>query len=267
MLEFDPTTARDLSRLASAAYDIVPFGMPFGDTQLGHLGNIFQDDENVIVAYRGSRLPWNVSTLPNLIASGDDWLNVNFNFAQTAALGGKVHRGFWERSNRTWTDLLAWVRQNRRGRRLWITGHSMGGALAVLAGQRFIDAGIGPTGVYAFGAPMVGDAAFAERYAAPLFCVENQHDIIPHLPFDGSLIDWLPGALARRLARFAVGDGFAAVGEVQWIMPNGEVAQYGGTLLERGIRFGSLVANLERWVTDHCVTKHVRALGGEAAGK
>ena len=261
MTAFNPGFAKSLARLASDAYAPTPHGMSFGDAQLGHLGNVFQDDENVIVAYRGSRVPRGADTLPELLIAGDDWLGVNFQFGQTKALGGMVHRGFWERSERTWPDLLAWVRRNLNGRRLWVTGHSMGGALAILAGQRFAEVGIPPAGVYAFGAPMVGDEAFRDAYAAPLFCVEHRHDIIPHLPFGGRLLKWLPAPLKRGLSKFIVSDGYTAVGEIHWITPGGELVPYSGSTVESVLRGGLLMANRGSWVPDHWVEKHTGFLG------
>ncbi len=76
--------------------------------------------------------------------------------------------------------------------RLYITGHSLGGALAVLAAAYLYrahpDAQINKVlgGVYTFGQPMVGDAAFAascDRDFGPLLFRHIFHnDIVPHWP-------------------------------------------------------------------------------------
>ena len=75
-----------------------------------------------------------------------------------------VHRGFFLSMDVLWPELfdrLAELEGN-----LYITGHSLGGAMAVLAGRRILDSGLkSPTlqGVYTFGQPMVGNAKFAEQ--------------------------------------------------------------------------------------------------------
>ncbi|WP_437798877.1 lipase family protein [Sorangium sp. So ce693] len=80
-------------------------------------------------------------------------------------------------------------------KRLYITGHSLGGGMAALASamlwndhdQRLRDA-IRSTlhGVYTFGQPMVGDHVFVEtceeRFGARVFRHVYKHDLVPRLP-------------------------------------------------------------------------------------
>ena len=65
-------------------------------------------------------------------------------------------------------------------RKLYLTGHSLGGAAATLAGARLLDHGVSPEQieVVPFGAPAVGNAAFAAKYGAtlPLTRVVNSGD-------------------------------------------------------------------------------------------
>lgn len=49
-------------------------------------------------------------------------------------------------------------------RPFFITGHSLGGALAVLAAEHCHDAHLSPSAVYAFGMPRVGGSRFRDRY-------------------------------------------------------------------------------------------------------
>jgi len=92
------------------------------------------------------------------------------------APGTVVHRGFVEALHQVWQDLapqLALLNEP-----LFMTGHSMGGALAQLAAWYHP-----PRAVYAIGAPRVGDAGFAARMAAvPLYRLVNGRDIVPDLP-------------------------------------------------------------------------------------
>mmetsp|Transcript_12332 Transcript_12332/g.25092 ORF Transcript_12332/g.25092 Transcript_12332/m.25092 type:complete len:190 (-) Transcript_12332:199-768(-) len=71
---------------------------------------------------------------------------------------------------------------------LWITGHSLGGALAVHAAVDLRLAGNEITGVYTFGQPRVGNRAFAQWFSAglgtsrPHYRVTHRFDPVPHLP-------------------------------------------------------------------------------------
>lgn len=89
---------------------------------------------------------------------------------------GRVHRGFHKIFKKMWPILegpLASVTGP-----LYYTGHSMGGAVAaMLAAWRLPDA------LYTFGAPRVGDPAFAAALrSVPTFRVVNGKDIVTSLP-------------------------------------------------------------------------------------
>lgn len=69
---------------------------------------------------------------------------------------------------------------------VYFAGHSLGGALAVLAAAVAIDQNIPVAGLYTFGQPRVGNAQFAQRYLPKLenryYRFTNAQDIVPHVP-------------------------------------------------------------------------------------
>ena len=90
-----------------------------------------------------------------------------------------VHRGFLDYcqaalftdvlpayGNRTAGEVLAAELRAHPSMRIYLTGHSLGGAAAVLAAARLSDLGVAPEQlvVTTFGAPAVGNAAFVRRY-------------------------------------------------------------------------------------------------------
>ena len=92
----------------------------------------------------------------------------------------KVHQGFKEfiqagptaiarNSGTPLPNFPELLKMNQRAK-LLLTGHSLGGAAATLAGAYLIELGINPSQieVISFGAPAVGNAAFAEKYGAVL---------------------------------------------------------------------------------------------------
>jgi triacylglycerol lipase len=94
---------------------------------------------------------------------------------------GKVHRGFMEANAAIWPKLEDKLK-SLPGRKVWFCGHSLGGALATLAADRYPDT----RGVFTIGCPRVGDAAFAEafnvRLAGKTFRYVNHHDVVTHVP-------------------------------------------------------------------------------------
>lgn len=93
--------------------------------------------------------------------------------------GGKVHRGFKSSFMALWDAVDAALRRVEKP--LFYTGHSLGGALATLAASLHP-----PQAVYTFGAPRIGDAAFAASLSGvPIFNVSNPRDIVPELPPSG----------------------------------------------------------------------------------
>ncbi|MFH0997945.1 MAG: lipase family protein [Pseudomonadota bacterium] len=101
----------------------------------------------------------------------------NLNSRQTLWPGGGfVHGGFNTGFNGLWQKIEPIL--SSIDLPLFFTGHSMGGALALLAASLRPDAV-----VYKFGAPKTGDAAFAcSLESTRIYRVENKHDLIPTLP-------------------------------------------------------------------------------------
>jgi hypothetical protein len=90
--------------------------------------------------------------------------------------GGWVHSGFKADFLGLWDKIEPFL--SRIEFPLYYTGHSLGGALAILA------ASIYPAkAVYTFGAPKTGDANFADSVKnAQIYRFENEHDIVPTVP-------------------------------------------------------------------------------------
>ncbi len=95
--------------------------------------------------------------------------------------GVRVHQGFKEALEADGIDerlrrkIEIW---RESGRPLWLTGHSLGAALATLAAQRFGDV----SGVYSLGAPRVGNEAFWESVRVPVYRVVNGFDLVTTVP-------------------------------------------------------------------------------------
>jgi triacylglycerol lipase len=130
-------------------------------------------------------------------------------FFEGAPEVGDVHAGFAFALRHSWKEITAAMNRvappvatavsDLQGlsttpqRTLWITGHSLGGALAALAGAAFsmlpgnIIRPVG--GVYTFGQPRIGLHNFCGYYDRLLqlktFRFINKEDLVPRVPFRG----------------------------------------------------------------------------------
>lgn len=78
----------------------------------------------------------------------------------------KAHKGFYNALSTIYQGVRSEVRSRRtNNQKVFLTGHSLGGALATLCAYRFQKVGGVPvSGVYVFGSPRVGDIGFANEY-------------------------------------------------------------------------------------------------------
>jgi len=130
-------------------------------------------------------------TVVSFAGSGSlkDWI-YDLSFAQREdnrhGLPGRFHSGFYDSMEGKWNSLSREVKWQSQGNKpVFVVGHSLGGALAVLAAARLSREGHNVAGVYAFAAPRVGNRTFAKDYEARLgsrtWRFENNEDLIPHL--------------------------------------------------------------------------------------
>jgi predicted lipase len=92
--------------------------------------------------------------------------------------GGRIHKGFkesFELIEKRLEEELAKYESEKLP--LYITGHSLGGALALVAAKYMCSDSTGA--VYTFGGPRVGDDEFFENLKTPVYRVVNQADAVP----------------------------------------------------------------------------------------
>jgi hypothetical protein len=145
-----------------------------------------------IVAFRGTE----PSNLINWLADAT-LQKAAFHARPPGAPRGYVHGGFYRNVRAVWPPIVEAL-ETLKPEWMFFTGHSFGGALALLAGALLADyaeqshpRGYGLLwpklkGIFSFGQPMVGDEVFAASYAASvgekLTRFVYAHDIVPHLP-------------------------------------------------------------------------------------
>ena len=143
---------------------------------------VANNDQFAIVAFRGSEI-WKKKEKFDLSKVMAD-LKADVDIRLTDwTQGGKVHRGFKEALEEVWIDLSAYIRQlDRKGCKIWMTGHSLGAALATLCANRYGNV----LGVYTFGSPRVGNDDFRDQYDINLYRIVNNDDIVARVPPAGT---------------------------------------------------------------------------------
>ncbi|MFD7450495.1 lipase family protein [Kitasatospora sp. NPDC059827] len=148
---------------------------PLQDTQAYTMAS----DRMIVVAFRG--------TEPKEIR---DWLTDSTTPPWPGPAGtGYVHYGFGEALESIFPDVLKTLIELRTDdQTVWLTGHSLGGALAMLAAARLHleDPRLTADGVYTFGQPRTCDrlltAAYDQAFQGRSYRFVNNNDIVPQLP-------------------------------------------------------------------------------------
>lgn len=179
--EYDAQAAYILSRCSWWAYlpredahaEYAAYGYDMQRVQVGSLSvDIATDGNQTVVAFAGT----------NDVA---DW-GTSLGLGKTDWNGYQLHEGFHEAE-----ESLFYASSDQYGPELenvWITGHSLGGALATLHALRFYDHNAGHIlrGVYTYGSPRCMDNRAADMCDRMLkkknFRHVNGNDIVPRLP-------------------------------------------------------------------------------------
>lgn len=125
---------------------------------------------------------------------------------------GLVHSGYLAAVDLLWPRLTASLQRMRENNQsLLLTGHSMGGALAVVASAKFAADGAVPiAGLYTFGQPAVAEPAFESELAARLdgryFRFVNSVDLVPGIFVDNAFAAGGQQLFIDRAGRIHTGD-------------------------------------------------------------
>ena len=128
------------------------------------------NDDYVVVAFRGTDVGDSQDIVTDLKIA-----------LVPAGKSGRVHKGFKAALDSVWPELNSQLLGLSHGASVWFAGHSLGGALATLAAERFH----GVRGVYTFGSPRVGDKTFRNHYQANAYRFRNNSDLVTRIPLRG----------------------------------------------------------------------------------
>ncbi len=154
--------------------------------------------KNIVAAFRGSEAPTTEAGIR-------DWVDTNFDHKMVppeadspyADLGvdAQLHSGFYKAVDAVWKQLSDTIAKRIKDigddYTIWLTGHSLGGALATLAAWRLEQEDAIVHRVYTYAAPMVFNIAGASEYNRyflnSVFRFVTEQDIVPRLPITSIL--------------------------------------------------------------------------------
>ena len=142
--------AATITQLAS---DTAPAVRTTAVSTADHQAVVRATDDVVVVAFRGTD-------------NARNWI-ANFKFIPAPTDLGMMHSGFRDGYEAVAPRIREIVRAERiRAQPVWLTGHSLGGAMAMIAASDFRKMNVEPAGVVTFGQPPAGYRAFAEAWEA-----------------------------------------------------------------------------------------------------
>ena len=185
--QFDQNIARESAFLVSMAYDQYQnpaWNLGTGYQLLGTLetpaerfGFVAQNvvTKNVFVVFRGTATPL-------------DWMaDLSFPQVNYSALHpewGKVEQGFWDVYQSCSQPVIGAVKSAAGASGVYVTGHSLGGALATLASADLAINAL-PAAMYSLASPRVGNPDFTARFNAQVAAgwrIANTEDIVTTVP-------------------------------------------------------------------------------------
>jgi hypothetical protein len=277
-LQMEDTSGGSLANAVylAAASDLAYYNAPTGpekfkadlglDAVLFSVGNtqayVATDDNHIVVAFRGTEAPTSIEGLKDwLLTDADNYLilpegDLGTDFA-AAGVGARFHRGFMTALGDIWDPVCAAVEAElkKKERPLWVTGHSLGGALALLAAWRFLRKTIDVYRVYTFGAPMVGNStavkAFDKELEGKVYRFVHGPDLVPKLP----TMSLVANTYGHCLQEIHVGATAAAAAAAEAQTFFAQLAAEAGEMLDK-VRVDKIWDRLLQGISAHDIVKY-----------
>lgn len=201
----------------------------------------FANGDDIVIAFRG--------TEPN------EWNDIKADMDAKKALAetvGHVHRGFKKEVDDLWPQLEEMLISHKQNlsKKLWFTGHSLGGAMASICAGRCLLSHIDthPEQVHTFGSPRVGTKRYINHAKVDYFRWVNNNDIVPRSP-----PAWL---------------GYRHSGQEMYLDANGKLRKL-NRIERRADMWKGLVMGAKRreidYFSDHLIDRYVESISLELA--
>lgn len=157
-------------------YTIRAFANVEDPTELNY-GFVAESENQIVIAFRG------YAEYPADLLASYDIFQIPYPFVEN---GGKTSRGFTCLYQSTRDALIRVLNNLSPSKKLYITGHNYGGALATLAALDIAEnTRFKNPAIYTYGSPRIGDPVFAARFNQVVknsLRIVNIHDSFPTFP-------------------------------------------------------------------------------------
>jgi len=124
--------------------------------------------DSMVIAFRGTEpTQWN-----DIKADLRAWL------VKDDKCSGRIHTGFHHEVHKILDRVQITVGQMRHKKKLYITGHSLGGAMATVAASKIENVDL----LCTFGSPRTGTKSFVKNIPAKHIRYVNNNDVVPTVP-------------------------------------------------------------------------------------
>lgn len=225
---------------------------------------IVANKDMAILAFRGTE----ATSIKDIEADADAVIT-------TCSSGGNIHSGFNSAYNEVGIDIQNRLRQDDlKNIPLYITGHSLGGALATIGAKRLTHPLGGIAACYTYGSPRVGNDVWGSTIKAPIYRLVNAADFVTMLP-PGDVPITILGRLARivpnlgkRIQRYLLQyfGGYLHVGNMRY-MTNCATSDYSNVKLLYSVSWFYRIRALrhkllpyKKVLTDHSIATYRKKL-------
>ena len=137
---------------------------------------VLENDTDIVIVCRGTEVKeWN-----------DIKADLSIALTPSRTGIGRVHRGFRTYTDKIWEPIKSHV-ASIKNKDLWITGHSLGAAMATLMARRCVlDISLQvPKAIFTYGSPRVGDRDYIDEFNTLIIHHRwvNDGDIVTKVPF------------------------------------------------------------------------------------
>jgi triacylglycerol lipase len=204
---------------AEASYHTLGFEKITPVVEGSMIGYVASGKDVTVIAFRGT----NAREI-------SDWI-ANLDCLSTDTQYGAIHKGFYNAYQSLKPQIVTLIGESKP-KHLWITGHSLGGALALACAYDLIEnEKVHLDGIITFGQPIVAHKQLAEHLDAVLLgryaYFVNEADIVPRVPpnytYCGSLVWFTGNGIKRSKPKHqvlgAIGAGNTSSKDVEEIIP------------------------------------------------
>ncbi len=221
-----------------------------------------ENDEFIVLSFRGTE----ATCMKDIKADANAE-------AMQCETGGKIHTGFKNAFDEVALDIQNTLNKEAlKAKPLFITGHSLGGALATVAAKKLSHKG-GIAACYTFGSPRVGDEEWIADIKTPIYRLVNAADCVTMLPLGTELmtiLSWIcqfiPSvgeAISSKVLKLS---GYIHGGNMRYLT-NCSSGQYDGVRLLYSVGFlyrikGWVIKKLpwKKFLADHSISIYRKKL-------